>query len=108
MSNELNAAQESQEAVGVAESMPGTVGFTIACFYAESVPEGTKLYAAPVAAAPGIDLGNLWRMSEAWVSKAENLATAPSAARSLYACSKELRDYLTAMQQPDASHKGDK
>ena len=46
----------AQEAVGEAGAMPGTDGFTMACFRAEDVPVGTKLYAAPVTAAPGIDL----------------------------------------------------
>ncbi|WP_287497440.1 hypothetical protein [Pandoraea sp. CB10b_02] len=43
------AAQSAgQEAVGVAGTMPGTDGFTMACFKAADVPVGTKLYAAPV------------------------------------------------------------
>jgi hypothetical protein len=33
--------------VGEAGSMPGTSGFTMACFKAEDVPLGTKLYASP-------------------------------------------------------------
>ncbi|QHE11886.1 hypothetical protein [Burkholderia glumae] len=32
--------------MGVADSMPGTSGFTMACFEAAKVPIGTKLYAA--------------------------------------------------------------
>lgn len=35
------------EAVGEAGEMPGTSGFTMACFKAVDVPAGTKLYAAP-------------------------------------------------------------
>lgn len=37
---------EVGEAVGEAGSMPGTAGFTIACFKASDVPIGTKLYSA--------------------------------------------------------------
>lgn len=37
------------EPVGEAGPMPGTAGFTIACFKAADVPIGTKLYAAPSA-----------------------------------------------------------
>lgn len=37
------------QAVGEAGAMPGTGGFTMACFRAEDVPVGTKLYAAPAA-----------------------------------------------------------
>lgn len=39
---------QAQEPVGEAHSMPGTGGFTMACFSAATVPVGTKLYAAPV------------------------------------------------------------
>jgi len=43
------AAQSAgQEVVGVAGTMPGTDGFTMACFEAAKVPVGTPLYAAPV------------------------------------------------------------
>lgn len=38
---------EKQEPVGIAGSMPGTSGFTVACFSADEVPVGTKLYALP-------------------------------------------------------------
>lgn len=37
--------------VGEAGKMPGTSGFTMACFKAEDVPVGTKLYAGPHPAA---------------------------------------------------------
>jgi hypothetical protein len=37
------------EAVGVAGSMPGTDGFTMAAFKASDVPIGTKIYATPQA-----------------------------------------------------------
>ncbi|MGS1064163.1 helix-turn-helix domain-containing protein [Burkholderia glumae] len=40
------APADAGEAVGVADSMPGTSGFTMACFEAAKVPIGTKLYAA--------------------------------------------------------------
>ena len=36
-----------QEPVGEAGSMPGTDGFTMACFRASDVPVGTKLYTHP-------------------------------------------------------------
>jgi len=48
----LRAALASDTAggvVGEAGNMPGTDGFTMACFEAAKVPVGTKLYAAPVA-----------------------------------------------------------
>lgn len=35
-----------QAAVGVVGTMPGTEGFTMACFEADHVPAGTKLYAS--------------------------------------------------------------
>ena len=38
---------EKQEPAGVAGSMPGTSGFTMACFSADEVPVGTKLYTLP-------------------------------------------------------------
>jgi hypothetical protein len=39
-----------QEPVGEVGTMPGTTGFTMACFKAESVPVGTKLYTTQLAA----------------------------------------------------------
>lgn len=43
------ARVEAKEPVGEAGTMPGTSGFTIACFHADKVPVGTKLYThAPV------------------------------------------------------------
>ena len=39
--------QVEQEPVGEAGSMPGTDGFTMACFRASDVPVGTKLYTRP-------------------------------------------------------------
>jgi hypothetical protein len=41
------AAQGQGEPIGEAGSMPGTGGFTMACFRAEDVPVGTKIYANP-------------------------------------------------------------
>ena len=35
------------EPAGEAGAMPGTSGFTMACFHADAVPIGTKLYATP-------------------------------------------------------------
>jgi hypothetical protein len=43
------AAQPSAEPVGEAGAMPGTSGFTMACFEAAKVPVGTKLYTLPSA-----------------------------------------------------------
>jgi hypothetical protein len=40
-----------QEPVGEVGTMPGTTAFTMACFKAEAVPVGTKLYTTPPAAA---------------------------------------------------------
>ena len=37
-------SMERQEPAGIAGSMPGTSGFTMACFSADEVPMGTKLY----------------------------------------------------------------
>lgn len=39
--------QVGQEPVGEAAFMPGTTGFTMACFLASDVPVGTKLYTQP-------------------------------------------------------------
>ncbi|ENZ78027.1 MULTISPECIES: DUF551 domain-containing protein [Ralstonia] len=41
--------------VGVASSMPGTSGFTMACFEAEKVPVGSCLYSRPVMDAGEVD-----------------------------------------------------
>lgn len=41
------AAVVQQEPVGEVGSMPGTAGFTMACFRADEVPVGTKLYTHP-------------------------------------------------------------
>lgn len=38
---------ERQEPVGTTGGMPGTTGFTMACFHADKVPIGSKLYALP-------------------------------------------------------------
>lgn len=43
-------AQAEQQAAGEAGTMPGTDGFTMACFKAGDVPVGTKLYTRPQAA----------------------------------------------------------
>ena len=39
--------QGEQEPVGEVGSMPGTTGFTMACFHASDAPVGTKLYTRP-------------------------------------------------------------
>jgi len=44
-----------QEAVGIAGSMPGTSGFTMAVFKAADVPIGTPLYAHPAPQAQGVE-----------------------------------------------------
>lgn len=44
---ESKQPQVEQEPVGEAGSMPGTDGFTMACFRASDVPVGTKLYTHP-------------------------------------------------------------
>jgi len=46
------AAQPAAQTVGEVGTMPGTTGFTMACFKAEDVPIGTKLYTTPPAAQP--------------------------------------------------------
>lgn len=43
----LNLQPAPAMPVGEAGKMPGTDGFTMACFHAEDVPVGTKLYADP-------------------------------------------------------------
>ena len=40
-------AMERQEPIGTVEGMPGTTGFTMACFHADKVSIGDKLYALP-------------------------------------------------------------
>lgn len=40
-------AMEQQEPIGTTGGLPGTPGFTMACFHADKVPVGTKLYALP-------------------------------------------------------------
>jgi len=41
------AKQREAEPVGETSSMPGTSGFTMACFNADEIPVGTKLYTHP-------------------------------------------------------------
>lgn len=41
------AEMEKQEPVGTTRGIPGTTGFTMACFHADKVPIGSKLYALP-------------------------------------------------------------
>ena len=41
------ASVVQQEPVGVVGAMPGTSGFTMACFHADKVPVGSKLYLHP-------------------------------------------------------------
>ena len=57
---------QAQEPVGEAHSMPGTGGFTMACFSAATVPVGTKLYDAPVEqsakAVPALYVGLIERL----------------------------------------------
>lgn len=43
---------ERQGPIGTTGGMPGTTGFTMACFHADKVPIGSKLYALP-GAQPG-------------------------------------------------------
>ena len=38
---------ERQGPIGTTGGMPGTTGFTMACFHADKVPIGSKLYALP-------------------------------------------------------------
>ncbi len=44
-----DAASGKAKPVGVVGAMPGTSGFTMACFKADQAPVGTKLYATPPA-----------------------------------------------------------
>jgi hypothetical protein len=46
-------ASMDQKPVGVAGSMPGTSGFTMAAFEADKVPIGTPLFTAPVSPSVG-------------------------------------------------------
>lgn len=43
----VKAHQAQQTPAAQVASMPGTSGFTIACFKADEVPEGTLIYTAP-------------------------------------------------------------
>lgn len=43
----VKAHQAQQTPVAQVSAMPGTSGFTIACFKADEVPEGTPIYTAP-------------------------------------------------------------
>lgn len=43
----IASRQPEGEAIGTVGTMPGTDGFTMACFKADDVPVGTLLYAAP-------------------------------------------------------------
>lgn len=45
ISAEYLSQPATPEPVGEAGTMPGTAGFTMACFHADKVPVGTKLYA---------------------------------------------------------------
>lgn len=44
------------ESIGTVGSMPGTNGFTMACFKADEVPAGTRLYAGPPQQPERVDL----------------------------------------------------
>jgi hypothetical protein len=44
-----SAQEQAAEPVGEVGCMPGTTGFTMACFKADDVPVGTKLYTHPPA-----------------------------------------------------------
>lgn len=48
----ISDRQQRGELIGEAGTMPGTLGFTMACFPADKVPVGTKLYTAPQPAEP--------------------------------------------------------
>jgi hypothetical protein len=61
-SADLTAA--GKEAVGQAGAMPGTDGFTMACFKASDVPIGTPLYTAPTAAVENGDGRDAWQPIE--------------------------------------------
>lgn len=59
------AAGELPEPVGVAGTMPGTGGFTMAAFKAEDVPVGTRLYArAAVDLGPAREVFRRWHANE--------------------------------------------
>ncbi len=45
--SKADASLRTAELVGEAGSMPGSSGFTMACFHADKVPLGTKLYIIP-------------------------------------------------------------
>lgn len=45
--HEAEQEQAGEAVVGEAGTMPGTSGFTMACFHANKVPIGTKLYTRP-------------------------------------------------------------
>ena len=53
------ASMAQQEPVGVVDLMPGTSGFTMACFHADKVPVGSKLYTHPAPQQKPLDLSRL-------------------------------------------------
>lgn len=60
---------------------------------------GERLRAALVAApAQAVDLGELRRLSDAWLTVEQNRATDPIYGRALWACAKELRDLIDSHQ----------
>lgn len=64
------------EAVGIVGSMPGTEGFTMACFKADEVPVGTPLYLHPQPAELAEQQGAEWNDS-ARLAYLESLAREP-------------------------------
>lgn len=101
---------DAEQAIGEVVPMPGTAGFGMVAFKAEHVPVGTKLYAAPVAAAPGIDhlrsvINALSRnISDAYETACQNgderMQTVQNARQSL------LNTIREALPQSDTSPKG--
>ncbi len=65
--------------VGEAGSMPGTSGFTMACFHADKVPLGTKLYAgAPAAVSAPAQTPRKPQLADAGVVPGGGLADWPA------------------------------
>lgn len=73
--NPASGASEQEQAgeavVGEAGTMPGTSGFTMACFHADKVPLGTKLYTRPLEPLTQTKLIALWADKSDGPSNAE-------------------------------------
>ncbi len=101
------AAPAAPEPVGEAGTMPGTSGFTMACFHADKVPLGTKLYTQPLAAAPqapaALDvLGKIAEIAACWGCDHPDEPGDTELLRRVKWASRQLRADFAAPQAPAA------